>query len=318
MFFLTVSAIQYRFWWWYYLKNILAAGFIFFYLYFDQKKSRFKYLFPILLPLLHQPTAIIFFIILILQKQFKSIALFLLTFAAYYLPNYSQTVQPFLNGSGSGTFYSLSQSLLLMLPYLLFSLFALKNKSNRLVSFMFIVTLLIPLLGLFLSRRFIPFFDIFAIILAGITAKRFFSRFPKLKYIYIPVLLIFIGLFVYKTSAAKINVDEFAEIKLLNTTPENSYILVTDNEYTPWVYGYSGRRPITPGFGEYDIYWSDSDWQNFWLSGNRQTELALLKKLPQPLYIWRGDRSYPTKFSLEGDCFRRFSWHTYEFLCGKK
>ena len=180
---------------------------------------------------------------------------------------------------------------------------------------MFIISFLIPAFGLFLSRRFIPFFDIFAIILAGVAAERFFKYFPKLKYVYFLLLFAVIGSFVFFSSGASINVDEYEEIKLLSTTPVGSSILVTDNEYTPWVYGYSGRTAITPGFGENDVYWTADEWQTYWLSGDQSKEIELLKKLPQPLYIWKGDRNFPTGFSLEGECFQRFSWHAYRFVC---
>lgn len=313
IFLLSTSAIQYRLWWWYYIKNVLGLSFVFFYLYFDQKKSKLRYLFPLFLPLLHQPTAIILFLILAFKKDFKSLAVFAASFTAYYLSNYSLTVASYLPGvlsnigSASGTFYSLPLSLLLMLPYLPLTFFSLRQ--NKLISAMFLICFFIPFIGFFLSNRFIPFFDIFAIVLAGYTLEKIKNKIFKIPYAIFLVAFIFV--FVLKTSAPLINSDEFAEIKLLNTTPVESYILVTDNEYTPWVYGYSNRKPITPGLGEYDIFWSNSEWNQFW-SGQGQAEL--LKKLPQPLFIWSGDKS-ARNFVGVGECFTRFSWHVWQFNC---
>ncbi|MEI8233044.1 MAG: hypothetical protein WCG44_04915, partial [bacterium] len=109
--------------------------------------------------------------------------------------------------------------------------------------------------------------------------------------------------------------DEFSEIKLLSTTEENANILVADNEYTPWIYGYSGRVAIAPGFGEHDVYWSESEWEDFWSGDNREREIELLKKIPKPLYIYLGDKQRMITFRPEGSCFSRFSWHVYKFEC---
>lgn len=324
---LSISAIQYKFWWWYYIKNILATSFIFFYLYFDQKKSKIKYIFPVLLPWLHQPTAIIFFIILILHKNIKTIILFLLSFAIYYLPNYQNTILPFLQvtvttvGQESGTFYNLDEAVKLMWPYLLLAIYGIylsyKNKRNFVVVVMAVISLLIPLFGLFLSRRFIPFFDLFVIILAGYGAKNIFVKRKLWAGLYIFLLLIFGINFVYKNSEALIFSDEYIEIKLLGESKKDSFVLVADNEYTPWIYGYSDRKAIAPGFGEYDIYWSNDEWNQFWLSNNRETEIQLLNKLPKPLYIYLGDRQRQIKFRPEGKCYQRYSWHVWEFVCQK-
>lgn len=325
LFLLTVSAIQFKFWWWYYIKNILATSFIFFYLYLDKQKSKYKYIFPIVLPWLHQPTSIIFFIVLMLQKNFKSMGLFLMSFAIYYLPNYSETIAPYFYasistiGTESGTFYNLVEALKLMWPYLPMSVYgmylSIKNKSNRLVVLMTLISFLIPLFGLFLSRRFIPFFDLFVIILAGYGCIHLFSKKLLLSTIYIVICIMFLLNFVSKNSEPLIQKDEYAEIKLLSKTKDNSYVLVTDNEYTPWIYGYSNRKPITPGFGEFDIYWTNSEWNDFWLGNNRETEIELLKKLPKPLYIFAGDKQRQIKFVPEGKCFERYSWHVWEFVC---
>ena len=201
-----------------------------------------------------------------------------------------------------------------MLPYLPLSVYGFylnsKSKKYPYLNLLFIISFLIPLFGLFLGNRFIPFFDLFAIILAGYAATK--VKFIRL---FVPFLIVFILLYILRNSQPLINQDEFNEIKLLSTTPANSYILVTDNEYTPWIYGYSSRNSITPGFGEFDTFWSSADWQQFWLSNSRSTEISLLKKLPQPLYVYFGDKTTNIKFKPEGDCFQRFSWHVWQFVC---
>lgn len=328
MFLLTISAIQFKFWWWFYIKNILATAFIFFYLYFDKQKYKWKWVFIPMIVWTHQPTAIIFFLILIFKRKLKPILLFLLAFALYYLQNYQLTIKPFLQatistmGEPSGTFYSLSESLRLMWVYLPLTFYgiylSIKKRTNKLEVFMLVISFLIPLFGLFLSQRFIPFFDLFALILAGYGASIFFVKHKKLAIVYALLCLVFVGNYVYKNSRAKILNDEFNEIKLISETETDAYVLVTDNEYTPWIYGWSNRKTIAPGFGEYDIYWTYEQWDSFWQSDKRATELELLKKLPEPLYLYFGDRQRQIKAKPEGDCFERYSWHTFKFLCGEK
>jgi hypothetical protein len=327
MLLLATSAIQYKLWWWYYIKQILATAGIFGYLALEKKHSKWVYLMVALVVWTHQPTAIVLMAILMLQRKWKSIMAFLLAFAVYYLPTYKLTVLPFLPGvattigaADSGTFYNLKEALPLMLPYLPLTIYgvilAIRRKTNRSTAAMLLITFLIPLLGLFLSRRFIPFFDIFALVLAGIAAREFFAKRKVLTIIYAVGLILFGGWFVANNSKALILEDEFNEIKLLNQTEADAFILTVDNEYTPWIYGYSGRKPITPGFGEYDIYWSYPEWDKFWQSNDRKTEVELLKKLPKPLYIFTGDRmKSQVKFVAEGECFERYSWHVWRFVC---
>jgi hypothetical protein len=255
-----------------------------------------------------------------------------LAFGGYYLPNYELTLLPYLPGflkslvpgflagnfgQASGTFYSLGQAALYALAYLPLALVTLWRKTWR--SAPEIIVLLVASFifscGIFLSRRFIPVLDLMVILLAAITLAQVSKR------ILISYLLILAGIFGQlfpSQSASLIADDELAEIKLLTTTEPEAHILVADNEYTPWIYGYSGRPAIAPGFGQFDIYWTNADWNQFWLSDDRQTEIDLLKKLPQPLYIYLGDRQRQIKFKPLGDCFSRYSWHVYRFRCGGK
>jgi hypothetical protein len=191
-----------------------------------------------------------------------------------------------------------------MLPILPLTLLAIRNKHSRLMTAMYLICFTLPLFGLFLGKRFIPYIDIFGIILAGSSISSL-----KIRRLFVPLYIVFIFWFVINNSAALISSDEYDEIKLLQSN--SGYLLVTDNEYTPWAYGYSGLKPITPGFGEYDIYWTDSQWRQFWAG---QNQVELLKKLPQPLYIWSGDKSV-IKYEPAGECFTRFSWHVWEFHC---
>ncbi|MEI6690270.1 MAG: hypothetical protein WCL07_00810 [bacterium] len=325
---LSLSIIQYRFYWYYYVKNIFAVSLLLVLAVMLRRKSKWIYLIAPALVLLHQPTAILMGVLLMARANYKVIAVVALTFAAYYLPNFAHTLLPFLPafatsivpgflsgkyGQESGTFYSVKESIWYMLPYLPLAVVGVWNNFRKYPELA--RTLLVSAFfafGVFLSRRFIPMLDILLIIFASATLAKL--KVKTLCIYFMALALIFCMQFL-KASKTLIQEDEFKEIALLRTTEPGSYILVADNEYTPWVYGYSLRKPITPGFGEYDIYWSYNEWDQFWLSGNRTIELDLLKKLPKPLYIYLGDNQRPVNFRPEGECFVRFSWHVYQFVC---
>jgi hypothetical protein len=231
----------------------------------------------------------------------------------------------------SGSFYNLKQALLLSLPYLLFGLVGLKslilkarsrtyNKNHFLAdngilplrhgrppagqardqddSFVtpiiisFLVTLPIIVFNFFFSHRFIPFADIFLILLSGYGVVSLFKGKRILSIIYAGLLVIFIIVFIRQTAKPWIFPDELREIQMLSETEPEAYVLATDPEYTPWIFGWSNRKTIAPGYGEYDIYWTEADWRKFWAVNNRETEKGLLLKLPNPLYIYHGDKRY--------------------------
>lgn len=343
VFIFVCSATQFRFYWYYYLKNVAAFSFLLFSFYFLISESYWAILFSVLVLYFHQQTAAflvgVLLIMVIFKKKarryFSQVLLATLFFGAfYYVPTFKQTLMPFFQpvvksilpsawggtmGSPSGTFYNLKDAFLLSLPYSLFGLFGfwvLKKKKNELIiTIPFLLLLPIVCFGFFMSRRFIPFLDLFLIFFAGYGATHFFKDKRVAKYVYIAAMVIFITFFIHKTGRPLIEKDELREIKMLSQTETNAYVLVTDNYYTPWVYGWSDRKPITPGLGEYDIYWTIPEWHQFWESDSREIEKNLLLKLPKPLYIYKGDMGSPIKADFSGDCFERINWRTYKFIC---
>jgi len=355
-FIFACSAIQFRVYWYFYLKNIAAMSFLLFAFYFLSSGSYLAIIFSVLVFYFHRPTAIILLITLLVslifqkkERKYYSIVLIstLILSLPYYIITYNNSIKPLIGmvvnsflpkavggslGIPSGSFFDIDQFLLLSLPYLFFGLYGFylnfKQKKNLFLTIPFIFTFIVVFFRLFFSRRIIPFFDLFLIIFAGFGVVEFsksklFNNLPKFikrtsGFIYALILIVFISICVYKTGQPLITEDEFKEIRMLNKVEENAYILVTDAEYTPWVYGWSDRKPIAPGFGEYDIYWTTEDWFKFWKSGDRDIELQLLQKLPKPLYIYSGDhQATSNKFKLEGECFEKINYRTYRFLCSK-
>jgi len=345
---LSCSALQYHEYWYYYAKQIAASSFLLFVIYFLIGSSLWAIPFAIAVVYTHQPTAIVLIGVLIagfvLEKKnrryYGLVTIITLCAAAiYYLPTFKATVQPLIVATAfsfvpkqlggtlftpSGSYYDWWTALLLSLPYLPFAVIGLlrSRKNMRLtpVAGGLAITLVIIVFGLFLSRRFIIFADLFVILFAGYGVTVVLGKLKKRIRIpaillYIAFLIVFIAIYVYRTGVPAILNDELAEIARLRETEVNAYILVPDREYMPLVYGWSQRNPIAPQYGQYDIYWTVSEWNQFCSSGEPDVELNLLQKLPQPLYIYMGDRSPRYEFDITGSCFERINWRTYKFIC---
>lgn len=340
IFLLTVSALQYRAYWYYYIKNIAALSFLSFTAYFLLQTSYMAIPFAILTFYFHRPTSVFLAVILLTgllfekkKRKFYSIvtSISLMAAAPYYLLTFKETILPLVkpiltvagNGS-SGTFYNLLPALGLSLIYLPLAFWGIfkQGKEKKIILTPLILSLIIVIFKFFFNRRIIIFADFFLLFFAGWTASKIFShervkrfRFLKLAY---PILgIVFISIFVWKTAKPLIFKDELGEIRMLSETENNAYVLVTDLEYTPWVYGWSDRKVIAPGFGDDYLYWSIPEWHQFWESNSREKEKELLLKLPKPLYLYHGNRSHLIYTNFETPCFERINWRTYKFICEK-
>lgn len=56
------------------------------------------------------------------------------------------------------------------------------------------------------------------------------------------------------------------------------------------------------------------EWNQFRF-GLLTDEIELLKKLPQPLYIYHSDRQPISPFANDEQCFPKISWRVYKFVC---
>lgn len=351
-FIFSVSALQFREYWYYYAKQITASSFLLFTIYFILGSSYWAIPFAILVAYTHRLTFIILLAALLTgfifektkRKYYATVGIATLAASAlYYLPTFNSTIRDLINPAAksflpqavggtlftpSGTFYDLLPALALSLPYLPFAIIGLyhglQKKRNAPVSGALTTSLIISVFGLFMSRRFIVFVDLFVILFAGYGIVFIIEKFKKkalfkpLVVVYVITLLAFTGIYVCKTGSPLIFDDELNEIKMLKETEADAYILVTDQYYMPYIYGWSERKPIAPGYGQYDLFWTHKEWQDFWMSNNRETERNLLLKLPKPLYVFDGDKGallITPDFST--DCFERINFRTYKFICKK-
>lgn len=329
VFFFIVSLIQFRTFWFYYVNNTFALAFLLFSFYFLSKKNFiYSLIFAVVLGFFHLPTFLIYCISLIILLFFdrKNLIFYLKVFCAvififliYYLPTFDKTILPLLIpvmksiapyklittgtiSTGGGTFYDLPLSLLMTILYLPFSCvgFYLMRKKEQFRPFLVgsVVLFLIVFTGFFFSRRYFIPFDLFLVFFAGIGFTHLLHEYSKNESIYdllkfYPViLLIFIIGFVYKTAQPLITKNELSEIKQFGKQYKNAYVLSTDKSDTAWLLGYTDDRIIAWGYGGEDKYWDYKDWEQFFMPvKDIKPKLKLLKKLPQPLYIYINDKT---------------------------
>lgn len=351
--FLAISALQFRAYWYYYAKQILASAVLLVVLAMFSSASWWAVPLSVLIVFTHQPTALVLgaailsgWIVEKEKRRYYSVVGITVAVCAtwYYLPSWEITVKPLLAPflksfvppavaggmmyTPSGTFYDLLPALVLSLPYLPWAVVGfIRMWRTRKLATLTGATMAVVVtigLGLFLWRRYLIYLDLLAIMWAGAGISAFSKKWGKaqwwkvMRVVYVGLLLLFGALFVARTSKPLIFDDELREIKMLNETEADAYVLVTDERYMPYIYGWSNRKPIAPGYGEYDLYWSIPEWHIFWESNDREKENELLMKLPKPLYIYHGDRSRLITPKFEGECFEQINWRTYKYNCERE
>jgi hypothetical protein len=326
IFLLSCSLVQYRVFYWYYLKNIAAIAFLFFTFYCLLGKSYWAIFWGVLTIYFHSPTDFILYSALISGLLFfkNRRPYFLLTlvltllFASPYLISNSSTFIPILKGIAtsigkpSGTFYEPLEVLVLGVLYIPFGLYAfIKNYKKYPFLILPIIGLIITaVLRLFFYRRLLIYLDIFLLIFAAYYLSKIKSKLFLI--IFIILNLVYISFFVKKTAYPSINHDEFKEIRSIEV---DGYLLATDEMNSPWLMGYSkAKQIISTGLNPADNYWTKDEWDQFRL-GSLTDEIELLKRLPQPLYIYHSDRQPIPPFADDEQCFPKISWRVYKFVC---
>ncbi|KKT78607.1 MAG: hypothetical protein UW73_C0001G0054 [Microgenomates group bacterium GW2011_GWB1_44_8] len=347
-FLLATSAVQFEFYWYYYLKNIIALSFLLFFFYFLTKRSYWAILFSTLVIFFHRQISVLLFfslfVGLLFDKDKRKIFLFsllsaILFSALYYIPTANRTIEPLiepirqtfslgisgrLRSDLGGTFFSFTEELLFSLLYLPFALYGIMTRGFKKGSVVLLASVILSAIfisfKLFFFRRFIPLLDVFLLIFAGIGMVNFTNRLASLPkqiftFIYILFSVLLIGTFVSFRAHPLILEDEFREISLFAEVEKDAYILVTDQSYTPWIFGWSERKTIAPQFGQYDKFWTEDDWLKFWESSDLKSQKELFSKLPSPLYLFAGDRAALTKFKPNTECLEKVNWRTYRLIC---
>ena len=233
-------------------------------------------------------------------------------------------------------------------------IYLIKKREFDYLFFWFLINFLIVYLGFFFHNRFIVFLDIIAIILAGAAIDKILNRISLNIYpaenscrktgitndkiivramartaniipfngVYnkIAVLILIFGMIYFLmgnvlSTKPLISKGELNEIKSLDTvTEENAFVMSTISHYSPWIYGYSGRKTIAPGLFQYDTKWSREEWDIFWATDDLEIRHNLLDRYEKPLYIFVGDWQEELRFKFDRDpALVKYSKRVYKY-----
>ena len=349
LFLFAVSITQFRAFWMMYYKNILALFLMLMAFYLLERKSWLAVPIAGFLGAAHRPTFLIFglamagyFLATVLKRGCSSkkkyifiSGLGILTVAlSLYIYN-PQAILNFLSGdveemvqtfgpdsATTGKFFFnfqfYRQMTTLYLPLAILGLIRLiqKRKFNPLF-FCFIFSFIIVYFNLIFHNRFIIPLDIMVVVLSGVALSVLAVKFWSTLSGKAAVIVFLLGvLYVFgicvKDMKPLISNAELAEIESLSgIAKENDYVMAVTSYYSPWVYGFSGRKAITPRLFEYDK-WSVLKWKTFWSTGNLELRHQLLDEYEKPLYVFIGDRAGRMDFSSD-PAFIRISQRIWRY-----
>jgi len=353
IFLLTVSAVQFRAYWYFYINNIISLALLILTLYF-LSKNRFilGLLGSILIGLFHLPTFLILFLIIVgeilfnhkLRKFYLKLLLSIILVACtYYWPRLNLTIKPYIlpiiqsfnikeiilnTQKGSGAFYNLTTSLMLVsfyLPFAVYGLFSLWGKSKkelRLFKVGFFLILGLIITRFFFYSRFFIMWDIFIIFWAAVGLNKLMEKQKQHKDLfkyYFFILVIFIVAFIFKTGQPLISKDLLKEIKQFKGDSQANILSIESGD-TAWLIGYTNYPIIAWGWeGGNNLYWTNEQWRQFYNSSLTEDRIKLIKLLPQPLYIFINDHNLINLIDLQQtSCIEQVSLHFFKFLCPEK
>jgi hypothetical protein len=312
VFLFSVSAIQFRSYWFFYLKNIYALSFFLLSLTFLGKQSYKKAAFWALITgIVHLPTflilSLIWLIQLFLEKSKRLLVFLCMVFIAsavslFYSPYFTVTILPYLKPvlqsflpgiqsakeSGGGTFYSPVVSLILMGLYLPLAVLGayrvIRSRNNKYLPFIAgaMVFLIILLMQAVFFRRYFIVFDLLVIVLASLG----FDLVKSMKTTYCLVSAVFIIAFIIKTGAPLVNQNFLSQVRKIDGNKKIDYILSTSPEDTAWLLGYTDKKVIAWGYGGYDRFWNDHEWNDFFAANDPSLRQKLINKLPLRTFIF--------------------------------
>ena len=278
----------------------------------------------------------------------KILAGILVVSSFYYLPRFKEALAPSLLWLAQsalpiqlitntltkpvygGAFYTLTQGLALMLlsfpVAFIAAYFYWKKKLTRpprIFLTAFIVALAIVVTRFSFYQRFLIPLDLFAVCLAGCGFVELLNHLGKRRDIadlarfYGGVCIAVILVFILKTGKPLISTIDLNEIRSFKP-PGGVYILSTAKEDPAWLLGYTDFPVIAWDFGEFNLYWTDSEWETFLGDATPDVKIGLLKRLPTPLYFYINDKTKASFTELEiNGCLIDVSSHFYRFTCSK-
>lgn len=349
LFFYSVSMVQFTMYHAMLWKNMVALVFFLSFVYFFNKNKTkhnvlYAFLFALLTIFMHRTTAIMLllglFVYLIVNFKKDGVrrslmAQLLILSAIFIFLNYAliQNVFPsvmyYFGGNemgasssfvplGEGSFISLDQYLALsfiILPLALLSFCFLRTRQNILF-YIFGTSASFVIFHLYFYKRVLIYFDIMAVMLAGIAFATIFQKFwydSIYRYAMVGLLiaLLFIALQFAKNQQPMVTEMELQEIINLQNTKRNATVITLSSYYGPWIYGFSKRDTIAPGL--FEDHWNHEQWKKFWFTNNQEVRSNMLSRLPRPLYIFEGKQS--SSASLPKNCLENFSPLVKKYIC---
>ncbi|NQT50004.1 EpsG family protein [Candidatus Kuenenbacteria bacterium] len=159
---------------------------------------------------------------------------------------------------------------------------------------MFVCLLALVVFPVIYQQRFMIIFDFLLIIFATPVFVLIIQNFLKDKFGKFLMITFVVAFYFNITNIALnqkplIDPNELTEIKELSIKAEgNATIIATDGFYTPWIYGFGGRRSYGPGWGPDP--WNLDLWFKFWQTGTDEERLKMLLEAhpSKPLYLFVG------------------------------
>ena len=330
----SLSIVQFNAFTLLYFKNIIAMSFLLFSFYFLKKQKYIIFtIFSVITAGIHKPTFLLLalsflaFTILNYKNNLKKniisgIAIIILTLLIY-IGRIKTVILPGITEAaglaiGPGTFITLTAYkalILIYIPFLTIGLYHLiHNKKYNILFIWFIINFIIVVFRLFFFNRYIIHLDLIILIIISIGLLEILKDNRKIGVITILIIFGFLSYNVIGESLTikpSITQQELSEIKELQETEENAYVMATHSYYSPWVLGYSGRKTIAPGLFEYNK-WDVKQWQEFWKSEN-VTEM--LKDYERPLYIHVGKTGNINTTKFNNDCYESFNEKIWNVKC---
>lgn len=187
-----------------------------------------------------------------------------------------------------------------------------------------ILSFLFVALRLLFYRRFFLQLDFFLLPFAAIGMRDVWLRFKapwmRIGIIFVLVIQCAISMWAAQRITPLVDDETFQDVLAASQTiPPHAFILGLENESVVALRGWLPNRPLG-GPGLFDVFWIMADWEKFIL-GTHVERVALLKNLPQPVYMFVSDYFYSyygaiaTGF-LKDDCFEATQYdYLYRVVC---
>ena len=320
------SVVQFEFFWWYYYRQFLALFLIlltFLFIHYRSYLIIFSLLaIGIIHPLSLIPLGLSLVIYLFFADKETRKFLFIsgsISFILLLILNWQELwvyIQDFFHYRGlaenfvqagyhefTGQFIGWNDWLKYSVLYLPFGLVGLVKycKKQKLLTIFLLVNIILILLKIVFYRRFFVFVDLAFILFASAFLSDVWGKVKGKSHrlsVHIGIVLLIVVCLgrttVYildkEPLIYPIELESIKQISELVT--DSDYVLSINSKYSPWLYGYSGKKVIAPGLFEYN-QWNREGWNKFWYAHDNEVKLEMLKEYNiSPMYIYKGDTNF--------------------------